>query len=105
MAKNTSISLGDHFERFIGDQIKSSPLTMIGGLLAKPAFGRVKRQLDPSEVGGAVLLGVNGVVIIGHGRSNAVAVKNAVGQARLAVHGGLLDAIRQGVAAYQAAER
>ena len=88
----------------IGDQIKANPLTMLGGLLAKPAFGRVKRQLDPSEVGGAVLLGVEGVVIVGHGRSNAIAIKNAIGQARLAVQGELLNAIRQGVTGYRATE-
>ena len=78
------------------DEIKSSPLTAVGGLLAKPAFGRVARQIDPFEVGGGPLLGVNGVVIVGHGRSNARAIKNAIGQARKAVEGGVVDAIRKG---------
>jgi glycerol-3-phosphate acyltransferase PlsX len=78
------------------EEIKSSPLTAIGGLLAKPAFGRVARQIDPFEVGGGPLLGVNGVVIVGHGRSNARAIKNAIGQARKAVEGGVVDAIRKG---------
>ena len=59
----------------------------VAGLLAKPAFRRVHRQIDPFEIGGAPLLGVDCVVIIGHGRSNAVAVKNAIRQARLAVEG------------------
>jgi len=48
-------------------------------------------------VGGAPLLGVNGVVIIGHGRSNALAVKNAIRQARGAVSGHIVDAIREGL--------
>jgi glycerol-3-phosphate acyltransferase PlsX len=78
------------------EEIKSSPLTAIGGLLAKPAFGRVARQIDPFEVGGGPLLGVNGVVIVGHGRSDARAIKNAIGQARKAVEGGVVDAIRKG---------
>jgi glycerol-3-phosphate acyltransferase PlsX len=78
------------------DEIKSGPLTAAGGLLAKPAFGRVARQIDPFEVGGGPLLGVNGVVIVGHGRSNARAIKNAIGQARKAVEGGVVDAIRKG---------
>lgn len=82
------------------DELMSSPLTAVGGLLAKPAFGRVKRQLDPFRVGGAVLLGVRGVVIVGHGRSNEVAIKNAIRQARVAVRGGLVAAIEQGLAAY-----
>jgi glycerol-3-phosphate acyltransferase PlsX len=80
----------------IRDEIKSRPLTAAGGLLAKPAFGRVARQVDPFEVGGGPLLGVNGVVIVGHGRSNARAIKNAIGQARKAVEGGVVDAIRKG---------
>ena len=37
-----------------------------------------KKELDHSEYGGALLLGVNGVVIIGHGRSNKKAIKNAI---------------------------
>jgi glycerol-3-phosphate acyltransferase PlsX len=78
------------------DEIRSNPLTAAGGLLAKPAFGRVARQIDPFEVGGGPLLGVNGVVIVGHGRSNARAIKNAIGQARKAVEGDVVDAIRRG---------
>jgi glycerol-3-phosphate acyltransferase PlsX len=74
-------------------EIRSSPISSIGGLLAKPAFGRVRRQLDPEEVGGAPLLGVNGVVIIGHGRSGAYAIKQAVGQARVVAQSGVVKAI------------
>jgi glycerol-3-phosphate acyltransferase PlsX len=64
-----------------------------GGILAKPAFQRVYHQIDPFEVGGAPLLGVDGVVIIGHGRSNSIAIKNAIRQARNAVSGGIVEAI------------
>jgi len=81
----------------IREEIKANPLTAIGGLLAKPAFGRVARRVDPFEVGGGPLLGVNGVVIVAHGRSNARAIKNAIGQARKAVQGGVVDAIRDGL--------
>jgi glycerol-3-phosphate acyltransferase PlsX len=70
----------------------------IAGLLAKPAFRRVYKRIDPFEVGGVPLLGVNGVVIIGHGRSNGLAVKNAIRQARSAVSGEIVDAIREGLA-------
>jgi len=79
-------------------EIKTSSLTAVGGLLAKPAFGRVARQVDPFEVGGGPLLGVNGVVIVGHGRSNGRAIKNAIGQARRAVEGKVVEAIREGLA-------
>jgi glycerol-3-phosphate acyltransferase PlsX len=64
-----------------------------GGWLAKQAFRRVYRQVDPFEVGGAPLLGVDGVVIIAHGRSNALAIKNAIHQARYAVSGQIVQAI------------
>ncbi len=83
--------------KLIRDEIKASPVTAIGGLMAKPAFGRVARRVDPFEVGGGPLLGVNGVVIVAHGRSNARAIKNAIDQARQAVRGGVVEAIRSGL--------
>jgi glycerol-3-phosphate acyltransferase PlsX len=58
----------------------------------------VARTVDPFEVGGGPLLGVNGVVIVAHGRSNARAIKNAIRQARKAVQGGVVEAIRTGLA-------
>lgn len=85
----------------IRDEIKASPATAVGGLLARPAFRRVARRIDPFEVGGGPLLGVNGVVIIGHGRSNDRAIKNAIGQARKAVRGNVVEAIRNGLAKEQ----
>ena len=80
-------------------EIKARPLAMVGALLARPAFRAVKRVLDYSEYGGGALLGVDGVVIVGHGRSNAKAVKNAVRVAAAAVENHVLDAIRSGVEA------
>lgn len=76
------------------DAIYSSPRTKLGGLLARPAFDQVRARLSSEQIGGAPLLGVNGVVIIGHGSSTAVAIKNAIGQARRAVQSGMLDAMR-----------
>lgn len=78
----------------IRQEIMASTLTKVGGLLVKPAFQRVQKQVDPSETGGAPLLGVNGVVIIGHGSSNAKAIKNAVFQARNAVSGRVIEIIK-----------
>lgn len=80
------------------EELTSTPLSKIGALLSRPAFRRVQKRIDPFEIGGAPLLGVNGVVIIGHGRSNAYAIKNAVREARKAVSGGLIDAISAGIA-------
>nr|MBN1228582.1 phosphate acyltransferase PlsX [Anaerolineae bacterium] len=80
------------------EEITSGIVSSIGGLLTKPAFSRASKRVDPFEIGGAPLLGVDGVVIIGHGRSNDVAIKNAVRQAKLAVEGEIIAAIRDGIA-------
>lgn len=94
----TAESIASYMSAMILKEIKSGLITSIGGLLAQPAFSRVRKQLDPNEVGGAPLLGVNGVVIVGHGRSNAHAIMQAVGQARSAVENDIVGAIREGIA-------
>jgi len=68
-----------------------------GLLLLAPALRRVARRFDYAEYGGAVLMGVNGIVIVGHGRSNAKAVKNAIRQGREAVEARVLDIVRASV--------
>jgi glycerol-3-phosphate acyltransferase PlsX len=81
---------------------KAALLLMLPGLLAmlpgllllSPSLRRIAGRLDYAEYGGALLLGVDGVVIVGHGRSNAKAIKNAIGQAREAVQCGVVEAIR-----------
>ena len=94
----TAEAIAAYMSDMIREEIKASPLTALGGLLARPAFRRVRDRLNPEEVGGAPLLGVNGVVIVGHGRSNAYAIKQAVAQARRAVQQDIVSAIREGVA-------
>ena len=89
----------------IRDEIMADPISKVGGLLARGAFRRVYKQVDPFEVGGAPLLGVNGVVIIGHGRSNDKAIKNAIDQARKAVTGRVIEAIEAGLANQAQVER
>lgn len=82
----------------IREEIKGDIISSIGGLLARPAFNRVRQYTDTSEIGGAPLLGVNGIVIIGHGQSTPEAIKNAIKQARTAVEGNVIEAIRDGMA-------
>lgn len=82
----------------IRDAIKSGgPLALLGGALIRPAMGKVRKLLDPSEEGAAPLLGVNGLVYIGHGRSDAFAVKNAVRVAKEAVEVKVLDAMKSAI--------
>ncbi|MFQ5886196.1 MAG: phosphate acyltransferase PlsX [Anaerolineae bacterium] len=83
------------FAGIIEEEIKRSPLTALGGLLAQPAFRRVKSRLDYSEYGGVPLLGVGGVVIVAHGRSNAKAIKNALRMAKQTVEGRMIEAIKE----------
>jgi len=60
------------------ESLKSTITSQVGFLLSKRAFADFKKRLDYSEYGGAPLLGVKGVCIIGHGSSNANALKNAI---------------------------
>lgn len=98
----TAEAIASAMSDLIREELTAKPLTAVGGLLAKPAFARVRQQLNPDEVGGAPLLGVNGAVIIGHGRSNAYAIKQAVRQARLMVAHNVVGAIAAGIQAKEA---
>jgi phosphate acyltransferase len=71
-------SLAEALQTFLKRHILSTPMGTLGGLLLKPTFKKFKKDIDYSEYGGAPLLGVNGVAIIGHGRSDAYAIKNAI---------------------------
>ncbi len=64
------------------DELMADTKSKIGALLAKPAFRRMKKKMDYTEVGGAPLLGINGCVIKAHGSSDAKAFSSAVMQAR-----------------------
>ncbi|MDD5774539.1 MAG: phosphate acyltransferase PlsX [Candidatus Omnitrophica bacterium] len=80
-----SESLAEAMQKFLKKHILSNPLGILGALLLRSSLRRFKKDIDYSEYGGAPLLGVNGVVIIGHGRSNAKAVKNAIRVAKAEV--------------------
>jgi glycerol-3-phosphate acyltransferase PlsX len=71
--------------------------TKIGGALVRPALGSIRKMLDPSEEGAAPLLGVNGLVFIGHGRSDALAIKSAVRVAKGAAEARVLDAMKTAI--------
>lgn len=75
------------------ENIKSSTRNKIGYLFIKPAFNSLKKIMDPSETGAAILLGVNGLVFIGHGRSDARALVSAVKLARKTVDTGLMESM------------
>jgi glycerol-3-phosphate acyltransferase PlsX len=81
----------------IRNEIGAGVATGIGGLLAKPAFRRVAAVLDPELYGAGTLLGVNGLVFVGHGRFGSKGVLNAIRVARQAVDNQLLDALGEAI--------
>lgn len=76
------------------EQLKSNLISMIGGALARPSLRKIKAMLNPDEYGAAPLLGVNGLVFIGHGRSNAHALVSAIKATRTAVEANILNTIQ-----------
>lgn len=78
VALKVSESAVEAMQVFLKRHLLSSLLGKIGLIFMIPSLKRLKKELDYAEYGGAPLLGVNGVVIIGHGRSNARAIKNAI---------------------------
>ncbi len=80
------------------EEIMRTTRTKLGGLLAKPAFRAFGQRMDYAEYGGAVLLGLNHIRIIGHGRSNARAVRSAIKVASEAVRTDVPGKIRAGLA-------
>ena len=98
---NVMLKTSEAVAKLLIDTIRTELLattrTKIGALLAKPAFGKIKQMLDPAEVGAAVLLGIDGLVFVGHGRSDARAIFSGLRAAQRAVDDGLLTALRQAV--------
>ncbi|KAA9004141.1 phosphate acyltransferase PlsX [Paenibacillus spiritus] len=74
-------------------QFSKSLKTKLGAAMLMPELRSLKGKLDYKEHGGAPLLGLNGLVVKGHGSSDGNAVKNAVRQARIAIQSGLVDSI------------
>jgi glycerol-3-phosphate acyltransferase PlsX len=78
-------------------ELTAGLISTVGAALAKPAFDRVRKQLDYEEYGGVPILGVNGVSIISHGSSKAKAIKNAIRVARQAAQANLPTTIAESV--------
>lgn len=80
-----------YITNMIRTEVNTSWWYQIGALLMRGAFRAMRSKLDTREIGGAPLLGVNGIVIIGHGGADAIAIKNAIRHARRAVAGASLS--------------
>ncbi len=78
VALKTSEGLIEAVLKLLRDELSSNLQAKVGALLSQRSFRRLKKRLDYTEYGGAPLLGLRGIAIICHGRSNANAIKNAI---------------------------
>lgn len=99
-----SEGLSDAMLSMIRRALGASAMTKAGAMLVRPAFRKLKKKLDYSEYGGAPLLGVKHIVVIGHGSSNARAIRNAIRSAREFSENGAGDRIERGIAETNARE-
>jgi glycerol-3-phosphate acyltransferase PlsX len=80
--------------RNLRDEIPKTMQGMLGGLLIRPGIRQLRARIDWREFGGAPLLGIDGVAVVAHGRSDARAIKNAIRVTRDAVENQLVRKIR-----------
>jgi glycerol-3-phosphate acyltransferase PlsX len=69
----------------VSEAARSGPVSALGGLLLRPALGGLRRQMNPDTTGGAILLGLGGVAVVGHGSSGPDGIANAIRLAARAV--------------------
>lgn len=100
VALKTSEGLADAMRAMMREEIERSARAKLGYLLLRPAFKAFERRVDYAEVGGAPLLGLDGVGIVSHGGSSAKAIKNAVRVAAAFAAAGVVRAIRDDLARY-----
>ena len=99
VALKVSEGLVDVVERLLADELSSTITMRVGSLIARRALRHFRRRVDYSEYGGAPLLDVAGVAIVGHGRSSAKAVRNAVAMAYRFARQRVIERIAREIAA------
>ena len=102
VALKVSEGLVEAVRYLLKESLKSTITSQVGYLLSRKAFADFKKRLDYAEYGGAPLLGIKGVCIVGHGSSNAVAIKNAIRVAAQFADSGINDKIEQELATHRA---
>lgn len=93
----TAEGVGKLIRTILVEELTASPISKMGGLLAKSALRRLSRRIDDSEFGGAVLLGLSNLVVVAHGRSNANAVRHAIRVAKQSIDYKIVNEIQAGV--------
>jgi len=96
---NVLVKSSEAVAKLITDVLKEELMrsfrTKIGALLAKPAFSKIRNLIDPSEVGAAPLLGIDGLVFVGHGRSDAKAIVSSLMLAEKAINTNLMKELKE----------
>jgi glycerol-3-phosphate acyltransferase PlsX len=105
VALKLSEGLVEMVEDLLGEELQSTFSAQVGYLLSRRAFRRFRKRVDYSEFGGAPLMGVAGLCIVGHGRSSAKAVRNAVVMASRFVSSNVLGRVEQEIASATVGER
>jgi phosphate acyltransferase len=98
VALKISEGLVETIEALLRDELSSTITMRVGSLLTQRAMRHFRRRVDYSEYGGAPLLGVAGITIVGHGRSSAKAVRNAVAMAYRFASGQLIQRVEREIA-------
>ena len=93
----TMEGVGQFFAAMLKDMFMSGAKSKLAALLVKKEIGDFKKTLDYSETGGSPLLGLNKPVIKAHGSSNALAIKNAIRQAKVFVESGVIEEIKMNI--------
>jgi len=99
VALKVSEGLVEAVRFLLKESLKSTITSQVGAMLSKKAFADFKKRLDYAEYGGAPLLGIKGVCIVGHGSSNANAIKNAIRVAAQFADSGINPMIEKELAA------
>jgi glycerol-3-phosphate acyltransferase PlsX len=94
----TSEGLVEAVEGLLGEELQGTFSSQVGYLLSRRAFRRFRRRVDYSEYGGAPLLGVAGLTIVGHGRSSVKAVRNAIAMAHRFAAGDVVRRVEADIA-------
>jgi glycerol-3-phosphate acyltransferase PlsX len=105
VALKLSEGLVEMVEDLLGEELQSTFSSQVGYLLSRRAFRRFRKRVDYSEYGGAPLMGVAGLCIVGHGRSSVKAVRNAVAMASRFVSSNVLARVEHEIASEAVNER
>jgi glycerol-3-phosphate acyltransferase PlsX len=105
VALKISEGVADALMVLLKEGIEKKVRRKIGYLFMKDVFKDIAKQLDYSETGGAPLLGVDGVCIICHGKSNGKAIKNAIALAKRFVEKNLNESIKETMQSHQSLQK